>query len=267
MPGNYSPDVELVGPRNGQKERPVFDIGASRDLPTVLLIDDDMISREVIATILTLSGYTLHTAHDGETSLALLDGNVCEPEVILVDVQMTGVSGLELVKELRARSKALVFSISGSEPPEDLKASVDGFLLKPFGPEALQKLLDGHTRKPVEPHVAPDVPVISAEVLSQFRQMMPESSVREMYKAVLSDLEKRVSVLETAIAAGNAGEVRRIGHTIKGGCGMAGAMQVSRLGALLEAENDQLDNSEPLRLELKEAAGRLKGILDREFSA
>ena len=63
---------------------------------------------------------------------------------------------------------------------------------------------------------------------------MPESTVREMYTAVLTDLEKRVSVLETAIAAGDAAEVRRIGHTIKGGCGMAGAMQVARLGALLE---------------------------------
>ena len=37
-------------------------IGASRDLPTVLIIDDDMVSREVMATVLTMTGYTIHTA-------------------------------------------------------------------------------------------------------------------------------------------------------------------------------------------------------------
>ncbi|MGB6191487.1 MAG: response regulator [Terracidiphilus sp.] len=245
----------------------MLDIGAHRDLPTVLLIDDDMISREVVATILTLNGYTLHTAHDGETALILLDGGICAPHVILADVQMEGLSGLALVKELRERSKAMIFTISGSEPPADLRASVDGFLLKPFGFEALQKLLDEPAQKPVESFVAPDVPVISSETLSQFRQMMPESAVRDIYKAVLADLEKRLSGLETAIAAGDAREVRRIGHTVKGGCGMAGVMQASRLGALLEAEGDRLSNAGAILVELKAAAESLKRKLGVEFPA
>jgi CheY-like chemotaxis protein/HPt (histidine-containing phosphotransfer) domain-containing protein len=245
----------------------VLDIGTSRELPTVLLIDDDMISREVIATILTLNGYTLHTAEDGEASLTLLDGAICIPQVILADVQMAGLSGTALVQELRARSKAVIFAISGSDPPADLKASVDGFLLKPFGPEALQKLLDGRTQKPIQTHLTPDIPVISAETLSQFRQIMPEATVREMYKAVLADLEKRVSALETAIAAHDAGEVRRIGHTIKGGCGMAGVMQASRLGAVLEVEGDELISSGSIHLELKGALESLKRKLEAEFPA
>jgi CheY-like chemotaxis protein len=257
----------VPGTDSAGKKQSVLDIGTSRDLPTVLLIDDDMISREVIATILTLNGYTLHTAEDGAQSLRLLDGGICAPQVILADVQMSGLSGLALVNELRARSKAVILAISGSEPPDDLKSSVDGFLLKPFGPEALQKLLDGRARKPIETHIASDVPVISAETLSQFRQMMPESTVRDMYKVVLSDLEKRVGALETAIAAGDAGEVRRIGHTIKGGCGMAGVMQASRLGALLEAESDELNNSGSLRIELKTAAESLRRLLEVEFSS
>ena len=245
----------------------MLDIGTRRELPTVLLIDDDMISREVIATILTLNGFTLHTAENGVASLALLDGGGCVPEVILADVQMSGLSGLDLVRELRARSKAIIFVISGSDPPADLKASVDGALLKPFNPEELQKLLDGRTRKPIETPITPDVPAISSETLSQFRQMMPESTVRDMYQAVLADLEKRVIGLEAAITAGNAGEVRRIGHTIKGGCGMAGVMQASRVGALLEAESDELINSKSLCLELKTAVQRLKSMLAVEFPA
>lgn len=244
----------------------VLGIGANRNMPTVLLIDDDMISREVIATILTLNGYTLHTAEDGATSLQLLERGSCIPQVVLVDVQMQGLSGLPLVKELRARSKALIFAISGSQPPDELKAVVDGFLLKPCSPDALQKLLEGHARQ-IEAEIVSSEPVISPITMAQFREMMPEATVRDVYAAVVSDLEKRVAALEKAIADRNANEVRRIGHTIKGGCGMAGAMQASRLGALLEAESDQLNNSESIRLELKQSAENLKRMLEVEFSA
>ena len=43
-----------------------------------------------------------------------------------------------------------------------------------------------------------------------------------------------MQTLEAAIAKGDDNEVRRIGHAIKGGCGMAGAIQAARIGALFE---------------------------------
>ncbi|MGB7547964.1 MAG: response regulator [Terracidiphilus sp.] len=242
-------------------------MGADRDLPTVLLIDDDMISREVIATLLTLSGYMLHTAASGAESLGMLETDQCVPQVILVDVQMTGLNGLPLIEELRARSAATIYAISASCPSDELKASVDGFLLKPFGTEALQKLLERHGPKPAEAVAEADEPVLSAEILAQFRQVMPESGVREVYTAVASDLRKRSLALETAVAAGNAAEVRRIGHSIKGGCGMAGARQAARLGALLEAESDQLRNSAAVLQNLHAAVHNLERMLELEFPA
>ncbi|HZB89775.1 MAG TPA: response regulator [Terracidiphilus sp.] len=242
-------------------------IGGNRTYPTVLLIDDDLISREVIATILTLNGYTLHTAAEGGEAVAMLDRRECVPQVILVDVQMPGLNGVLLVEALRARSHAGVYAISGSNPPEDLRNAVDGFLLKPFGPAALQTLLDEHNRKPAEKPQKEDDAVVSPKILSQFREMMPEATVREVYAAVVTDLNKRNAALEVAITRRDAGEVRRIGHTIKGGCGMAGARQAARLGALLEAESDELSNSETIRLELKSATENLERMLKVEFPA
>jgi CheY-like chemotaxis protein len=249
-----------------ERSNPVLTLGSNRNLPTVLLIDDDMISREVIATLLTLNGYTLHTAEDGIKAVELLAGGTCIPQVILADVQMQGLSGADLVREMRALTKAVIYIISGSDPPKELKDAADGFLLKPFGPEALQKLLDGPTRLPIEAEIAFSEPVVSSETLAQFRQLMPETTVRDVYAAVLTDLEKRLVTLEKAIADRNAPEVRKIGHTIKGGCGMAGARQVARLGALLESESDELNNSDSIRLELLTAAGNLKRMLEVEFS-
>jgi HPt (histidine-containing phosphotransfer) domain-containing protein len=95
--------------------------------------------------------------------------------------------------------------------------------------------------------------------------MMPEPTVREVYVAVVADLKKRNAALGAAIAEGNAVEVRRIGHTIKGGCGMAGARQAARLGALLEAESDELSNSAAIQVELKLAQENLERMLEVEF--
>ena len=233
----------------------------------VLLIDDDMISREVIATLLTMSGYTLHTAEDGAASLGMLDSGECAPQLILLDVQMQGLSGIELIGDLRTRSRATIYIISGSEPSDELKAAADGFLLKPFGPEMLKSLLNKRAPAPngVEFNVAE--PVVDAETLAQFRQLMPEAAVRQVYATVAADLKQRCIALQAAIAKGDATEVRRIGHAIKGGCGMAGVRYAARLGALLESESDELNNSAVVPRDLQDTAEKLERMLDVEFPA
>jgi len=246
-----------------------------RKLPTLLLIDDDMVSREVTATVLTMSGYAVHTAEDGAKALEMLAGGDCAPDVVLMDAQMPGLSGPRLVAELRTHTKAQIYVISGSHAPEDVAASGDGFLLKPFDAQALEKLLDGHpsTAAPTRrSRLDPKDPVISPETLAQFKGMMSEAAVREIYTAVIADLSKRAQALEAAIAKGDDGEVRRIGHAIKGGCGMAGAIQAARLGALLEelpadSESNHLDNSMALLADLRAASRNLERMLEAEFPA
>jgi HPt (histidine-containing phosphotransfer) domain-containing protein len=97
--------------------------------------------------------------------------------------------------------------------------------------------------------------------------MMPEAAVREIYAAIVADLAQRQSALEAAIAKGDVAGVRRIGHAISGGCGMAGALQAARLGALLEAEGNQLDNNPSLLRDLRAAALNLERMLEAEFPA
>ncbi len=241
-------------------------IGASRDLPTVLIIDDDMVSREVMATVLTMTGYTIHTAAQGDEAITLLDAGTCDPAVILMDAQMPGLKGAQLVEALRARTEASIYAMSGSDFPDDLKKAVDGYLSKPFGPQALQQLIEQH--HPVsrgETEEAP--PVINAETLEQMRGMMSERAVREIYIAVIEDLDRRTGALQLALAVRDSDEIRRIGHAIKGGCAMAGALQASRVGAKLESRGDRLDNVPALLEELKAAAQNLRRMLEAEFPA
>src|SRR3954447_444598 len=212
-------------------------IGASRDLPSVLIIDDDMVSREVMATVLTMTGYIIHTAAQGEDAVALLDAGACTPEVILMDAQMPGLKGASLVKELRARSQASIYAMSGSDVAEELKQAVDGHLSKPFGPQALQQLMEQHSGPGAGAlAMAPEeeAPVLNPETLAQLRAMMSPAAVREIYVAVVDDLGKRAVALHRALDAHDTREIRRLGHSIKGGCSMAGALQASRVGAKLE---------------------------------
>ncbi|HUY94506.1 MAG TPA: response regulator [Terracidiphilus sp.] len=240
-------------------------IGKGRRLPTILLIDDDMVSREVTATVLTMSGYTVHTAAEAADALTQLDSRTCIPELILMDAQMPGLSGVELVHELRARSGALLYAISGSQIPAGLLEQIDGFLLKPFGAEALQRILDKHVPV-IHPQPPTDLPAVNLKTLAEFRAMMPESAVRAVYDAVTADLERRFAALEAAIAAGNHKEIHNLGHSIKGGCGMAGAMEAARIGELLESGGNDLEYSRSVLPHFQTAIANLKRMLDAEFS-
>src|ERR1700676_2534412 len=151
--------------------RAMFGTAADERLPTVLVIDDEMVSREVIATVLTMSGYSVHTATSGADALAMLDGGTCAPGVILMDTQMPGLSGRALIQQLRARSKAFLYAISGSHAPPEVIEAADGFLMKPFAPEALQSLLQRHAPKPEPPPVT-DEQVVNPITLAQLRNVM-----------------------------------------------------------------------------------------------
>ena len=282
--------------------RCMFERTSQDALPLVLLIDDDLVSREVTATVLTMSGYTVHTAEDGVAALVLLaaaedrsqavkpEPNSPEPlrpDVILMDSQMPGLSGTQLIGELRARSSARIYVVSGSNPPTELTAAADGFLLKPFSAGAFHKLLEGGKHgaaaTPVNTHdLWATEPVVSPETLAQLRTLMSETAVRQIYQVVVTDLGRRIDALAAAMARGDGAEVRRIGHSIKGGCGMAGALQAARLGALLESwdnqgrnkrsgdkqrGDNQLDNSTALLNDLRTAARRLQNMLDADMPA
>jgi CheY-like chemotaxis protein len=254
----------------------MFGLTVRRDQPAVLLIDDDLVSREVTATVLTLNGYTVHTAETGDAALQILATARPEPEIILMDSQMPGLSGTRLISQMREQSKARILAISGSALPPEVIEATDGFLIKPFEVEAMRKALD-RGQSPTSASAAlsmlePDAAVINLAVLAQFRALMPEPAVRQIYRAIVSDLNQRATALEAAFAKGDIAEAERIGHAIKGGCAMAGASQAARLGALIEragrtGDGNQLDNGAVLVGDLRAAAQALESMLDPELPA
>jgi CheY-like chemotaxis protein len=255
----------------------MLDFITQNDLPPVLLIDDDMVSREVMATMLTMSGYPVHTAADGPAAVEMLTGEKCVPAIILMDAQLPGLKGIQLIEQLRAHSKARLYAISASDPPKEVLDATDGFLSKPFPPEDLTRLIEEQEAQLHPPAVPagldPSETVINPETLAQLREMMPDAAVRQIYEAIVTDLRRRTNAIEAAVSAGDWVETRRLGHAIKGGGSMAGAVQVARLGELIESgaletsNVNQSDNSQVILADLRAAANNLQRMLDAEIKA
>src|SRR5271170_5305712 len=224
-------------------------------LPRVLLIDDDPISREVLSMMLEMHGFSVDSAEGGREAIKFLSEAQEQPELILMDSQMPGLSGVKLIKALRLRSdaRARIVAISGSEVNEEMQRATDGFLLKPIEMDALLALYQTPGKAPAAEQEPPrheetlaslmaeadSTDLINAAVLGKLKAMMPASAVREVYAAVAADLATRLPLLQTAMHAGDAREVSRIAHTIKGGCAMVGISIAIEAAATLEKSNER----------------------------
>ena len=101
----------------------------------VLVVDDEENIRLVVKTFLTKEGYEVATAESAEVALSLLER--FDPDFILVDVRMRGMTGIDLCHELQARSSnatAIVMSAFGSVDLaiEAMKAGAYDYIAKPF---------------------------------------------------------------------------------------------------------------------------------------
>jgi DNA-binding response OmpR family regulator len=104
-------------------------------MQTVLVIDDDINLRDTVGVMLEREGFRPVLAADGKTGFAL--ALALQPELILVDLKMPGLSGDEVCKQLRDRgmkTPLIVLSAAGEEMDkvELLDIGADDYMVKPF---------------------------------------------------------------------------------------------------------------------------------------
>jgi adenylate cyclase len=108
----------------------------------ILVADDDEMGREVIAQTIATLGHEVVQAKDGPS--ALLTARVQMPDLILLDVEMPGLTGFEVCKLLRAQEATCripIIILTALHEPEDrvygLDIGADDYLTKPFAPREL----------------------------------------------------------------------------------------------------------------------------------
>jgi two-component system, OmpR family, KDP operon response regulator KdpE len=105
----------------------------------VLVIDDERAIRKLLRMGLSTQGYDILEAPDGETALELL---AREPDMVILDLGLPGVKGLDLLKTIRARSENVPIVVLSSRSDEAgkveaLDLGADDYVTKPFGMDEL----------------------------------------------------------------------------------------------------------------------------------
>jgi len=114
----------------------------------VLVVDDNVDAADSMAALLSLLGHEIRTAHDGEQAVEV--ARDFEPDLILMDIGMPRIDGLEAARRIRQlplRKRPLIAALTGWGQEADRRSSseagIDRHLVKPVEIEAVQQLLEG----------------------------------------------------------------------------------------------------------------------------
>ena len=231
----------------------------------VLVIDDDDLTRDIVALLLSGAGYFVETSDSGDAALLHLQTTPLPPQVVLADLQMPGTTGNELARRLRAlcapATTLLAMSATLPSDPSDPSASeFDGLLLKPFTPETFAGAIAGETPRMEKRFGAATVAVLDESVYRKLAASMRLPQLQKLYELCLADAETRLETMRQAASKGDDPTYKKEAHAIKGSCGMVGAMELQTLATSIERHGLSDDHVASLK-EFMVACERLRGML------
>lgn len=114
---------------------------------TVLIVDDSVTMRDMVAFTLTGAGFQVVQAGDGNEAVGKL-ANGSKPDLVVTDLNMPGMDGISLIREIRKMPTLkftpilmLTTESSDDKKAEGRAAGATGWIVKPFNPEQFLKVL------------------------------------------------------------------------------------------------------------------------------
>ena len=115
----------------------------------ILVVDDEPQITRVLRTSLSSQGYDIRVANDGETALEIMKD--WTPDLVITDLSMPNMDGLELCRRLRLSTKIPIIVLSvrgrGKTKVRALDAGADDYVTKPFGIEELLARVRANLRR------------------------------------------------------------------------------------------------------------------------
>ena len=112
---------------------------------SILIVDDNPINLKLAKVLLTQEGYEVKTAPDAEEALKII--GVLKPRLILMDIQLPGMDGLELTRRLK----------NSPETQEILVLALTAYAMKGDDEKAIAAGCDGYVTKPIDTQTFPAV--------------------------------------------------------------------------------------------------------------
>ena len=266
--------------------RAVADLAADQPL-SLLVAEDNELNRDVMIELLASVGLAPDLAVNGREAVAWAERRPYD--LILMDVQMPQLNGLEATRVIRALPRhartpilALTANAFGEDREESLRAGMNAHVAKPIDPDALWSMLLRFwpERTHGTPSLAPAASLRPAESLGPIQRRLEairglnlQRALRSMdgnlalavrllgrFRKAHQDDAERVATL---VRAGDRAGARRLAHTLKGLTGTLGLDEVRPLASALDqALHDDAPETEVLAL-----AGALDGDLRRLVEA
>jgi DNA-binding response OmpR family regulator len=147
---------------------------------TILLVDDEPTLIEALGYNLTKEGYRVITATDGVEALA--QAQICEPDLIILDLMLPRMDGLEVCRIVRRESTVPIIILTAKDSEVDtvlgLELGADDYMVKPFRLRELLARAKAHLRRAEMP---PTRPIQLLERV-QFGQIVVERDSRKVFR-------------------------------------------------------------------------------------
>jgi two-component system OmpR family response regulator len=105
-------------------------------MPSILVVDDDPHIRQLLIFALTKAGLETSEAADGEAALAAVE--TCAPDLVILDINMPRMNGIEVCRRLRSQSDLPILFLSSRDDEIDrvlgIELGADDYVTKPFSP-------------------------------------------------------------------------------------------------------------------------------------
>ena len=216
-----------------------------------LLVEDHPVNQTVIRTCLEVMGHSVTIVGSGQAALEAV--RLTTFDAVLMDISLPDVSGIEVTRQIRARTPIPVVGISAHVQPRDIAACREAgmveILPKPIMPDRLAAALGRHCGMAgVAPSVAGTLADLGAE------------RTQGLVVLMLERMEVEVPALLEAISDGRAADRARVAHQLKGAVGNFDMPGLVALLAAVEAGNREADDD--LRPALQRAQAELRRSLD-----
>jgi signal transduction histidine kinase/DNA-binding NarL/FixJ family response regulator len=255
----------------------------------ILLVEDVIASRIVMARLLRRAGHMVDTVVSGEAAIAAVSGQPYD--VVLMDLHMPGMSGIDAARQIRMLSGAAggvpIIALTATTSVEDTvhcrAAGMNGLVTKPATvmevlaaigthawPGRVAPLSEQAAAAP-PPAGAPAVPVLATARLDELRRHLAPAVLGKLVEGGLLDLQQRLPALRDALGDGDPAAILSVAHAMAGVAGgYAMAALEMRLRAVMEAARRHnaaaaVAMAEDLELDLARAAAALRDSLRIEL--
>jgi len=243
-------------------------------VPVVLLVDDNMVNRQVAGEILKKSGCEVVVAVNGQD--AINKAQKRDYDVIFMDIQMPdmdGVTATRKIKELGIEDLAPIVAMTAYSMKEDkerfIKSGLDDYISKPIkANELLNKirgLLNIHKEDQTIEYQTVDKPVgiINQDIVDQLKKYGGEEMVMNVFTDFVNESNEQIESCILSLNDGNYENILINLHTLKGNAGTLGIERVSNLTIEIEAKlKEEKKIYDTLADELKELENKFEEFKD-----